>query len=364
MAIKVGIKSSISQLGNVIKSDCSKISILNDLILNQQLVFEDLTRNDSNCEILIADPGLVSTTIDTSFNNLKWMQCTFAGVNRMIDDSRRDNFILTRIGEGFGSQMTEYVLGWILSLQLKIPTAFQQKEKREWNPSPYMSRGTLQEKTIGILGTGQIGSAVAQGCKGFGMKTIGYCTNPNRYTSSSSPFDLYTDSLETLLTNSHILVNTLPSTPTTRYLLTYSLLSSLLSPPSPQSSHPDSSQSDHSLPHLSPGAITFINIGRGDVISSSDIMQLLSEGFLEAVVLDVFESEPLPSDHPLYSAKGVYLTPHISALSTSQIVSQNFIKNLLKYLEYSPSQSSAHQEGQQQFLREHLYHVVERRRGY
>jgi phosphoglycerate dehydrogenase-like enzyme len=388
-SVTVGIKSTIPRLGQKIKANCAKIPSLNQLILQNKLIFEEIQEKDenyeNNCEILLADPGLVSKRIDHSFHNLKWMQCTFAGVNRLIDDSTRDDYILTRIGEGFGSQMTEYILGWILSLQLRIPTAIEQQRRGEWNASPYLTRGTLVNQTVGILGTGQIGSSIAQSCRLFGMKTIGYCTNPSRYihtTDSTLPFDQYTDSLETMICSSDYLVNTLPSTPQTKYLLSYPLISSILRSQSLSTPPPDSSTISPRQARLR--SLVFLNIGRGDIISSTDLIQLLDNGHISVAVLDVFEEEPLPSTHPLYrlaAASGgspqsgvVYLTPHISALSTPEIVSQNFVKNLSVYLELHAhlqptcnDDSSPHVPSTDLFLRtlsQRLAHVVDRRKGY
>jgi phosphoglycerate dehydrogenase-like enzyme len=400
--LTIGIKSTIPRLGQVIRSDCAKIPLIHELILQNNLIIKEFNEEDpqdTNCEILIADPGLVSTRIDNSFHNLQWMQCTFAGVNRLLNDSKRDNYILTRIGEGFGPQMVEYILGWILALQLRIPTAIEQKTQVEWNPSPYLTRGTLVNQTVGILGTGQIGSSIAQACRSFGLKTIGYCTNPSRYSGrhsvDSHPFDLYTDSLETIIGSSNYLVNTLPSTVHTKYLLTFPLISSILQSPSLSLSPSDpSSPSPLPLPPpLPPRSLIFMNIGRGDIIASSDLIQLLEHGHISAAVLDVFEEEPLPASHPFYQWQGggagagavgdrggaLYLTPHISALSTSEIVSQNFLKNLKIFLEvhsslssqlpYPVSDPSSHIAGESdnlflQTLTQRLVHVVDRQKGY
>lgn len=341
--IRVGIKSSISHLSQRLRVDCQSYSPINDLLVRNQLIFEDLDAGscENDYKIIIADPGLISSKLDRSFPNLIWLQSTFAGVNRVMEDSSRDNYVLTRIGDGFGPQMIEYVLGWILALQLRIPSSIQQKDKCVWDQSSYVTRGTLENKTVGILGTGQIGSALAIGCRKFGMKPIGFCRDPMRYiTNNSDVFDLYTNSLDTLVSQSAFIVNTLPSTPETKYLLNSTIFSSNIH--------------NQSTPPI------FINIGRGDVISSSDIIHSLNSGYLSAAVLDVFETEPLPSNHPLYSTPGVYITPHISALSTSQIVSDNFLKNLVLYLQLSDGNS----DPPLLELKNSLNYVVDRSKGY
>lgn len=341
--MRVGIKSSISQLLPRLRADCHHYPLLHDLFHQNQLIFEELQdiSCENNYEIIVADPGLISSRLDHSFHNLKWLQSTFAGVNRIMEDSTRDDYILTRIGEGFGPQMVEYVLGWILTFQLKIPLSMKQKEMSTWDQTPYLTRGTLENQTIGILGTGNIGAAVARGCRNLGMKPIGFCRDPKPYIeSNSSTFDLYTNSLETLISQSAYIVNTLPSTPNTKYLLNSQLFSSSRNPQLP--------------PPI------FINIGRGDVISSSEIINSVSSGSLTAAVLDVFETEPLPSDHPLYTTNGIYITPHISALSTANIVSTNFLKNLEIYLQFRGRGLDTPHSA----LQDSLHYVVHRTKGY
>lgn len=363
--IKIGIKTNKKNLINLLYNNSLKSIKLNQQIQQNKLIFEEISsslqnkNNYNNYNAILADPNLIFQELDHNYLNIDWLQSTFAGVNLFLE-SKRNNYILTRIGEGFGPQMIEFVFGWILALQLNIPLSIEQKSKCEWNSEPFRFRGTIEGKTLGILGTGQIGSEIAQASKIFSLNTIGYCTNPSQYLSNSiKPFDKYTNSLQEIISKSDYLVNCLPSTPNTRYLLNSSLITSIRQ-----------SQSNSK-------SLVFLNIGRGDIISSHDILSLIHTGVFSHAVLDVFESEPLPSTHPFYSNEKIYTTPHISAISTPEIICQNMIKNLEVYVDvldnYYQQNSNLQNNIQNEettrkeiheILKNKLFYVVDHKKGY
>jgi phosphoglycerate dehydrogenase-like enzyme len=140
-----------------------------------------------------------------------------------------------------------------------------------------------------------------------------------------------TSSLKEVLLQCDVLVNTLPSTPHTSCMLTHSLL---------QEAATSTSRGGRPAP-------LFINIGRGDVISTTDLLAALGEeeggeegeeaatraqAGLSYAVLDVVEEEPLPPSSPLWTHPRVYITPHISAISTPDLVMGVFLDNLERFL--------------------------------
>lgn len=147
-----------------------------------------------------------------------------------------------------------------------------------------------------------------------------------------------------------VLVNTLPSTPHTCHLLTHSLLQRCARSPSRA---------------LRPAPL-FINIGRGDIISSSDLLAAL-EGRddgeerrgLSHAVLDVVEEEPLQPCSPLWTHPRVNITPHIAAVSTPELVLEVFVHNLEQFLQVAETE----EEGKV-VLAETLRFVVDREKGY
>jgi phosphoglycerate dehydrogenase-like enzyme len=161
-----------------------------------------------------------------------------------------------------------------------------------------------------------------------------------------------------VLIESDILVNTLPSTPHTAYMLTHDLFR-------------EASKSRGSRP----GPL-FINIGRGDVISTSDLLACLEndstteeitqdhQPCLSHAVLDVVEEEPLPSSSPIWSHPQISITPHISAISTPELVLGVFTDNLIRFLEIKEEhQQDGHEELNKE-LRQGLKYVVDQSKGY
>lgn len=120
----------------------------------------------------------VTTTGSTrpSLSRLKWVQSTFAGVNALVQQHHRADYVLTRTC-GFGPQMAEYCLGWALFVHQQMSLAQQQQREHSWDSAPFSHRASLTGKTIGVLGVGEIGSAVAYGARAFHMRTLGLCSS-------------------------------------------------------------------------------------------------------------------------------------------------------------------------------------------
>ncbi|MFP1793356.1 glyoxylate/hydroxypyruvate reductase GhrB [Lonsdalea quercina] len=146
----------------------------------------------------------------------------------------------------------------------------------------------VHHKTIGILGMGRIGMAVAQRAHlGFNMPVRYYARH--HHPEAEQRFNAQYNTLETLLAESDFLCITLPLTPQTRHLL-----------------------NRERLAKMKPGAI-LINIGRGPVVDEAALIDALRNGQLRGAGLDVFETEPLPADSPLLTLPNVVALPHIGS---------------------------------------------------
>ena len=139
-----------------------------------------------------------------------------------------------------------------------------------------------------ILGTGNVGSSIAQKLHAFGTYNIGI----NRSGRTAEHFDeVHTqEDLDALLPQADIVIGALPKTGTTVGLLDYRRL------------------------HLMKEDALFVNVGRGTMIVTKDLEDTLAEGRFYGVVLDVMDPEPLPQDSPLWNCERVLLTPHISGI--------------------------------------------------
>ena len=169
---------------------------------------------------------------------------------------------------------------------------------REWQHTDCYR--VMPQLSIGILGLGDIGKAVAKACKALGMKVWGIGRR-ERSADVPSFVDHYTtaSSLPEVLQSCNYICNILPSTPATKYLLSGNVLESC------KDNHP-----------------VFINVGRGDVIDEKSLVHALNQGWISGAILNVFEVEPLPKESVLWNMQQVVITPHVSALSFPHEVSR------------------------------------------
>jgi phosphoglycerate dehydrogenase-like enzyme len=262
---------------------------------------EDTAQAITDAEVVLADPGLVAHHLDR-VKELKWLQSTYAGVDSFFQASSRRDYQLTRIKGVFGPLMAEYVLAHILARERHLLVLARQQQARHWQRASYRQ---LPELTLGILGVGDIGRVVAGAAKALGMTIWGLRSRPEAVEGVDRIFP--PDQLDEFLAGPDYLVNTLPSTPDTRGLL-----------------------SGETLSKCRPSAV-LINIGRGDVIDEASIVRAVGEGWIGGAVLDVFPEEPLPEDSPLWSLPGVTITPHVAALSLPEPIADVFVVNLARY---------------------------------
>ncbi|ACS83874.1 glyoxylate/hydroxypyruvate reductase GhrB [Musicola paradisiaca] len=190
--------------------------------------------------------------------------------------------------------LTETVADTVLTLMLMSARRALESAERvkagEWTRSVGADwfGVDVHHKTIGILGMGRIGLAVAQRTHcGFGMNVL---YNARRHhDEAETRFNARYCDLDTLLAESDFLCITLPLTPETRHLI-----------------------GQAQLAKMKPGAI-LINIGRGPVVDEQALIEALTNGTLYAAGLDVFEQEPLPVDSPLLKLPNVVALPHIGS---------------------------------------------------
>jgi phosphoglycerate dehydrogenase-like enzyme len=256
-------------------------------------------------EVVLGDPDLSAPHIK-SFTHLKWLQSTWAGNNRLQAISKQD-YILSGVKGIFGQQMFEYLLSYLLFFTRRIDDFDELKKNGAWSS---LECKTLSQYKIGILGMGNIGQEVAQKLLPFGMKINGM-SNKHKHLTNINHYTL--DNLAGFLENCDFVFNLLPETPSTIGLCNTSFFN-----------------------QMKPGSV-FINAGRGSVIDSpKSIISALQSNHLKAAVLDVFEHEPLPNEHPFYITPRLYLSCHTAAVSQANKVFEVFEQNARKYLEGKP----------------------------
>ncbi|GAB4492333.1 MAG: phosphoglycerate dehydrogenase [Anaerolineales bacterium] len=210
---------------------------------------------------------------------------------------------LGRTPNAFTLPVADTVLGYLLAFARRQPWMDRAMKAGIWDKIPGKA---LHEMTLGIVGVGAIGKAVARRARAFGMTLLG-----NDIVEIDHVFlaetGLRMTSLEYLLSNSDFISVNCDLNPTSHHLI-----------------------NAQTLAHAKPGAI-LINTARGPIVDEPALIAALQSGQLGGAALDVFEFEPLPHDSPLLKMDNVLLAPHNANSSPAawERVHWNTIKNLL-----------------------------------
>ncbi|GAB4482918.1 MAG: D-2-hydroxyacid dehydrogenase [Anaerolineales bacterium] len=257
-------------------------------------------------EIALGEPLLLREYLPR-LKRLRWIQSTFAGVEPLLQAGLRRDYTLTNARGVFGGLMSEYIFGYLLAHERKIFQRWQAQREKRWDDS---LTGTLRGKTLGLLGVGSIGAALAQTAKYFGMTVRGF----TRASEACPQVDEY---FHPPLTASFAegldyLVSVLPNTPGTQRVVDAALLAAL------------------------PQRALFINVGRGSAVDEAALVSALEAGAISGAVLDVTGQEPLPAESPLWGVKNLLLTFHTSAPSFPKELAQMFLDNYRRYAAGEP----------------------------
>jgi glyoxylate/hydroxypyruvate reductase A len=250
-------------------------------------------------EIVLAwkpDPGLIA-----SFPNVKMIVSLGMGVDHLLADGKLPEGVpITRImDDGLVGQMSEYAIYWALRHHRDIDKYAASQRAKKWKPEEFVD--TIHRR-IGMLGLGTIGQDTARKIAALGFPTSGWSrtqkTLPGIETFHGA------DGLQKLLAQSDILVSVLPLTRETKGILNAKAFAAL-----PKGSY-------------------LINMARGGHVVDDDLLAALDSGHLSGAVLDVFNTEPLPPEHPYWTHPKVQVTPHIAGATNPRTASPGVIENI------------------------------------
>jgi glyoxylate/hydroxypyruvate reductase A len=240
-----------------------------------------------------------------SYPNLRAVSSLGAGVNHLLNDQDLPESakICRLITSSLKNQMAEYVLNAITNYRLHITTYTDQKRTGKWEQ---ISSIPKKHASVGIMGLGEMGMAVAEL-----LMAQGYIVNS--WSRSKKDIEGVTsfagkEDLDTFLSESKILVNLLPLTNETHEILDLELFKKL----------------------QKPGFL--INVGRGNHLVEEDLIYALDTDQLDGACLDVFETEPLPENHPFWNRKNIMITPHIAAITPAKEAAEVLVENYKRAL--------------------------------
>lgn len=194
--------------------------------------------------------------------------------------------------------ISHHIMMFILALSRGLPEYTNAQSQSRWDPgAPNHKHVSLPGSTVLINGVGGIGAETARLCSEFGARVIGL--EPR--SEIDSPAELHDPSeLDALLPEADFVVTTVPHTPNTEFMWNADRFK------------------------LMKNTAFFINIGRGMTAKIDDLADAIESGEIAGAGLDVFEIEPLPSDHRLWSMDNVLITPHVATAHADNISERRF----------------------------------------
>ena len=270
--------------------------------------------------------GVPSRQAFLAANKLRWIQYPGAGVDKVlqIEEIVKSDVVVTNCRGAFAVTMAEYTLGVILYFTRALGLCTRMQMQQYWSQT--MARPKLHEingATLGIIGLGDTGRAIATRAIAFGMEVLALARSTDKPGYEYPVWGI--DRLDELLERADFVVVSVPLTDATQGMIGQAQLAC-----------------------MKPSAY-LINICRGPVIDEEALVRALETEQIAGAALDVFELEPLAEDSRLWTMKNVLITPHISGDSTQhrRRVIDILLENLRRFC-----------------AAENLINVVDKNRGY
>jgi phosphoglycerate dehydrogenase-like enzyme len=256
---------------------------------------------------------------------LTWVHSATSGVERALTPASRERGLIVTNARGvFSRPIAEYVLMMILAVSRRLPQLLELQRERTWQP---LEGAELRDITVGIVGLGSIGRAVAALATSFGCRVVAVRRHSDRESAARSgdedgaaggDLELARvggpETLPDLLGESDFIVLAAPLTPETEDLI-----------------------NGETLAMVKPGA-WLINVARGRLIDERALLRALRDGDLGGAVLDTFRDEPLPPMSSFYDLPNVIVTPH-TAWSSGRVLDRSvdlFCDNLRRFAAGDP----------------------------
>ena len=243
---------------------------------------------------------------------LRWVQASMAGAGEVAKNAGllETDIVVTTASGVYSNPLAEFVLMAMLQDAKNLDRLRRDKAEKTWRQ---IDTGTLEGKILCVVGMGNIGRAIADRARPFGMRVVGV----KRTVGEDDPAwehadELYvTGRLHDALGEADYVAVALPGTPETRHLVDAEAIGA-----------------------TKPGAY-FVNVGRGAVVDEGALVEALEGGHLSGAALDVFEVEPLPEESPLWELENVMISPHSTDMVPALINRRQtdlFCENLRRYL--------------------------------
>lgn len=237
-----------------------------------------------------------------------------AGVDQLMLGSLPIDVPLARLVDASLTQhMVEYAKACVFRYHRRLHVFEKNSRERLWQWSPPK---LTSASVVGILGLGQLGQAIALALAQEGFNVHGWSTTPKQFHGVTTHVGM--EGLNNLMAASDIVINVLPLTDTTRFILSKSLFKRARKP------------------------ICLINMGRGDHLVEADLLDALDAGSVQAATLDVVSVEPLPIEHSFWSHPDILITPHVAGLPSPRSAVSQVAENIRRAMLGKPLVNAVH----------------------
>jgi len=267
--------------------------------------------------------GRITEPIFERAKNLRWVHASTAGADDYLFDAFKQSDALLSGDKGLvGSHLAETAFGLLLAITRRIDRALLDGPE-SWNNRVEYRRQEfeLEGLTMGIVGFGGTGKAIARRSAAFGMRCIAVDREPVA-TTPEVPEVWRLDRLDQLLEQSDVVACGLPLTEDTREFFDAGVFAA-----------------------MKPTAI-LINVTRGECVDAEALVAAIEAGQIYGAGLDVAPEEPLPPNHPLWSTKNVVMTPHTAGASQLRVGRNldRFCRNLARFRAGEPLEGAIDKE--------------------
>ncbi len=246
-----------------------------------------------DADILFA--GIFSLDMFQAAKKLRWIQTLWAGVERFLyPEVVNIKVIITNAGGIHPTPVSEHALGMMLCFTRKLHVFIRNQMERKWKNNDEELLQQFEElpgKTVGIIGLGRIGSALAEKAKCLGMRVIATRRNTSAPKPEYVDKMLPAEDLEELMAESDFVVIALPLTKETDGMIGEAQFKAM----------------------KRTGYL--INVSRGKTVQEDKLVHALKNHWIAGAGLDTFQNEPLHNDSPLWSLENVIITPHVAGLT-------------------------------------------------
>ncbi len=257
------------------------------------------------CDAVIASSDPYTATVFARRPELKLVSRCGVGIDSVDVDAATDaGVIVTNTPGAMTDAVGDYTFALLLGIARRIHEGDALMKNGGWGEYPGV---LVYGKTLGLVGFGQIGQAVARRAAGFDMDILAYDPQAEeRGVAADFPAVRFTD-MDTLLAQSDFVSLHAPNLPETRNMFNADRFA-----------------------RMKPSAY-FINTARGPLVEETALLHALEHRIIAGAALDVFHQEPLPADHPLRGAPRILLTPHnaFNAVESAAIMSQLSAENVI-----------------------------------